>query len=117
MRACQSRCVLISKCPLLHSSTWEKIVLTNITDCDFGQASVAESSVVLPPDERGATMPTYRIFTAGRDAHLSAVPKTLECTDDQEAVENAMRLANGVGLEIWDRERMVALLPGSLSLK
>ena len=62
-------------------------------------------------------MPTYRIFTAGRDGHLSGVPKTLECTDDQEAVENAMRLANGVGLEIWDRERMVALLPDSLSLK
>jgi hypothetical protein len=62
-------------------------------------------------------MPTYRIFTVGRDGHLSGVPKTLECTDDQEAVENAMRLANGVGLEIWDRERMVALLPDSLSLK
>jgi hypothetical protein len=62
-------------------------------------------------------MPKYRIFTVGRDAHFSGVPQTVECADDKEAVEKAMQLANGLDLEIWDHERMVARLPGSLSLK
>jgi len=41
-------------------------------------------------------MPTGRIFTVGRDAHFSGVRKTLECTDDKEAVEKATQLTNGL---------------------
>ena len=41
-------------------------------------------------------MPTYRIFTIGRDQHFSGMPKIVECADDNEAVDNAMQLANGL---------------------
>jgi hypothetical protein len=59
-------------------------------------------------------MPTYRIFTVGRDAHFSGMPIIVECLDDKEAVDKAIHLANGLDLEIWDQKRMIARLPGNL---
>jgi hypothetical protein len=58
-------------------------------------------------------MPKYRIFTVGRDQHFSGMPKIVECVDDNDAVDQAMQLANGLDLEIWDHKRMVARLPSS----
>jgi hypothetical protein len=58
-------------------------------------------------------MATYRIFTVGVDQHFSGMPKIVECVDDNEAVDKAMQLANGLDLEIWDAKRMVVRLPRS----
>jgi hypothetical protein len=58
-------------------------------------------------------MPTYRIFTVGRDQHFSGMPEIVECVDDNEAVDKAMQLANGLDLEIWDHKRRVARIPSS----
>jgi len=58
-------------------------------------------------------MPTYRIFTVEHDQHYSGMPKIVECVDDNEAVDQAMQLANGLDLEIWDHKRIVARLPSS----
>jgi hypothetical protein len=41
------------------------------------------------------------------------VPEFVECVDDNEAVDKATQLANGLDLEIWDPRRMVARLPRS----
>ena len=37
----------------------------------------------------------------------------VECVDDNEAVDKAMQLANGLDLEIWDHKRRVARIPSS----
>ena len=58
-------------------------------------------------------MPKYRIFTVGHDQHFVGVPKIVECVDDNEAVDKAMQLMNGLDVEIWDHERMVTRLPNS----
>jgi hypothetical protein len=58
-------------------------------------------------------MPTYRIFTVGHDQHFSGMPEFVECVDDNEAVDRAMQLANGLDLEIWDHKRRVARIPSS----
>jgi len=36
------------------------------------------------------------------------MPEIVECVDDNEAVDKAMQLANGLALEIWDHKRRVA---------
>jgi hypothetical protein len=41
------------------------------------------------------------------------VPEIVECVDDNEAVDKAMQLMNGLDVEIWDHERMVTRLPNS----
>ena len=38
-------------------------------------------------------MPTYRIFTIGRDQHSSGMPKIVECVDDNEAVDRNVQHA------------------------
>jgi hypothetical protein len=58
-------------------------------------------------------MPTYRIFTVGTDQHFLGVPEIVECLDDNEAINKATQLANGLDLEIWDPGRMIARLPRS----
>ena len=53
---------------------------------------MAEGSVVLSPETRGAAMPEYRIFTIGPDGHFTGVPKIAEFADDKEVVEEATRM-------------------------
>jgi hypothetical protein len=51
-------------------------------------------------------MPEYRIYTVDRvDA------KNIECADDQEAVQQALRTVTSYDVEVWQRDRFVALLP------
>ena len=58
-------------------------------------------------------MPTsYRIYTIGRGGHFLGGPEVVECGDDKEAVENAIQLASGFDVEIWDHMRLVTALPG-----
>ena len=58
-------------------------------------------------------MPKYRIFTVGHDQHFVGVPENVECVDDNEAVDKAMQLMNGLDLEIWDHKRMITRLSNS----
>jgi hypothetical protein len=53
---------------------------------------------------------SYRIYTIGRSGHFLGGPEVVECADDKEAVE-AMQLAAGLDVEIWDHKRLVAPLP------
>ena len=59
-------------------------------------------------------MAQYRIFTVGQDGHIKGPAEIVECADDQEAIEEAAQLANGLDLEIWDRGRLVTRLSGGL---
>lgn len=42
-------------------------------------------------------------------------PEAMECADDKEVAEKAMRAADGLDVEIWDHKRFVARLPRRLA--
>jgi hypothetical protein len=53
-------------------------------------------------------MPEYRIYTVDYNCHRVDA-KNIERADDQEAVQQALR--NQLRVEVWQRDRFVALLP------
>jgi hypothetical protein len=55
-----------------------------------------------------------RIFTIGPDGHFAGVPKIVKFSDDNEAVEKAIPMANAADIEIWNPERRIMRLPGNL---
>ena len=58
-------------------------------------------------------MREYRIFTIGPDGHFAGVPKIVTFSNDNEAIEKAIPMANGAGIEIWNLERRIMRLPGA----
>jgi hypothetical protein len=53
-------------------------------------------------------MPDYRVYFVGTDGHFfDAV--ALECADDAEAKERAKQLADGYDVELWQRDRKIAM--------
>jgi hypothetical protein len=56
-------------------------------------------------------MPTYRIYTIGRDRRVSGPAEFVECADDQEAIRKAQQAVNGYDVELWDGPRLVVRLP------
>jgi hypothetical protein len=54
-------------------------------------------------------MPEYRAFLVGSDGHFHS-SQGLEAPDDQAAVEAAKSLVNGFDVEVWLRDRKVAIL-------
>ena len=57
-------------------------------------------------------MQEYRIFTIGPDGHFAGVPKIVTFSNDNEAIEKAILMANGADIEIWNLERRIMRLPG-----
>jgi hypothetical protein len=54
-------------------------------------------------------MAHYRAYIMDSDGHISkAVDLVLK--DDAEAIEAARQLVNGYDVELWERERRIALL-------
>ena len=58
-------------------------------------------------------MPTYRIYIVGSDGGFLGAPEVVECVGDNDAVGTAVRIASGLGAEIWDQKRFVAQVPAS----
>jgi hypothetical protein len=53
-------------------------------------------------------MPEYRVYLVGHDGHFQrSVP--LECPNDDAAKEQAKQLVDGHDVELWQRDRKVAL--------
>jgi hypothetical protein len=53
-------------------------------------------------------MPEYRVYIIGPDGHFhDSVP--LDCTDDTEAMKQAKQLVDGHDVELWQRDRKVAV--------
>jgi hypothetical protein len=65
------------------------------------------------PVKEEQQMQEYRIFTIGPDGHFADVPKILKFSNDNEAIEKAISMANGVDIEIWNLERRIMRLPGA----
>jgi hypothetical protein len=55
-------------------------------------------------------MPEYCICTLDYSCHRVEA-KNIECVDDQEAVQQALRTITSYDVEVWQRDRFVALLP------
>ena len=55
-------------------------------------------------------MPQYRILTVDFSGHRIG-SKDVECADDQEAVQQALRSITINDVEVWESDRFVALLP------
>jgi hypothetical protein len=55
-------------------------------------------------------IPEYRIYTVDYNGHRVGA-KDIECADDQEAVQQALRTITSYDVEVWQRGRFVALLP------
>jgi hypothetical protein len=54
-------------------------------------------------------MEEYRAYFVGRDGHFNGY-EPIVCADDAAAIENAKRLVNRHGIEIWNRARLVGRL-------
>ena len=53
-------------------------------------------------------MPDYRVYMVGSDGHfVNVVP--LECADDEEAKTKAEQLVDGHDIELWQRDRKIAM--------
>jgi hypothetical protein len=55
-------------------------------------------------------MAEYRVYLVDGDDHFFDTVH-LTCTDDAEAIEQALALAIGHGVELWQLDRKVAVLP------
>ena len=55
-------------------------------------------------------MSGYCIYTLDYNCHRVDA-KNIECMDDQEAVQQALRTITSNDVEVWQRDRFVALLP------
>lgn len=53
----------------------------------------------------------YRVYFVGDDGHFKHVEE-IECDDDQAALARATELAKGQEVQVWCRERCVAILNG-----
>jgi hypothetical protein len=56
-------------------------------------------------------MPTYRIYFMSEGAHISRPPEVIECSNDQEASEEARRFIDGEDIELWHEGLIVACYP------
>jgi hypothetical protein len=52
-------------------------------------------------------MPEYRIFLLKEDGGSAKPSVFITCTNDQEAVDKARQIANGLDVEIWEGSRNI----------
>jgi hypothetical protein len=57
-----------------------------------------------------AIMPDYRAYIVGSDGHFHSF-EIITAPDDETAVEKAKGLVDRSGVEVWDLDRKIAVLP------
>ncbi len=55
--------------------------------------------------------PIYRAFRVSPEGRISEAAVQIDAADDDEAIAQARQLVDGVGIEVWDRARLVIALP------
>jgi hypothetical protein len=55
-------------------------------------------------------MPAYRFYLIRKDGHIAGPAIEYEAPKDADAVKEANRILNGLDIEIWQTERVVAYL-------
>jgi hypothetical protein len=66
----------------------------------------------VPPLENSASLHVYRAYVLNDRGHFVQVFE-LFCRDDEDAIEQARRLADGRAMEVWELHRKVAYIPAS----
>jgi len=51
----------------------------------------------------------YRAYIMSEDGHISGV-REFDCADDEDAKAKAAQMLDGHDLEVWQRERRIAVL-------
>jgi hypothetical protein len=69
----------------------------------------AETQGSTGQDRGHARMQDYRAYIVDRDGHFHS-STVIEAPDDQAAVEAAKPLVDGHDVEVWQRDRRVAIL-------
>jgi hypothetical protein len=52
-------------------------------------------------------MTDYRVYVVGNDGHFVRAVQ-LDCPDDNAAIESAKQFVDGLDVELWQRDRLVA---------
>jgi hypothetical protein len=55
-------------------------------------------------------LPVYRAYILGADGDI-IFGVVLNCATDEQAIAKAREYANGSAVEVWERERKVAVIP------
>ena len=60
-------------------------------------------------ETQGSRMATfaYRAYFVGKDGDYQGPPRIIECTNDQDAITEAARLATSLAIELWNRQRLI----------
>lgn len=72
---------------------------------------MTESPVALPPDPAVSSVADYRVYVFGTDGHIER-SILLDCKNDSAAIESAKQLIDGLDIELWQRDRMIARFDG-----
>lgn len=52
-------------------------------------------------------MPTYRIFRVDAGGHIPGPSTIIECETEQQALQQARQLVDGLAVELWEGARMI----------
>ncbi len=52
----------------------------------------------------------YRIFPIDERRRIIGPPTDIECLDDAAALEHARQLTRGHAVEVWSRDRFIAII-------
>jgi hypothetical protein len=55
-------------------------------------------------------MPMYQAYVHDERGQIKGVPRMLDCAGDDTAIKEAQQFGGRYGLELWDRDRLVALI-------
>ena len=55
-------------------------------------------------------MPVYQAYVLDERGQTKVRPHTLDCAGDDTAIKHSQQYVGCHGLELWDRDRLVALI-------
>jgi hypothetical protein len=58
----------------------------------------------------GGAMPAYRAYLVDGQSHIRRAPHKFESDDDEEAITQAKQFVDGHDVELWEHDRVVALI-------
>jgi hypothetical protein len=83
-------------------------VLICISECpNFVWGTVPHATVEV---HEGALVPAYRLYKITDANRIAGPPTMIECDSDAEVVTKAKAMLDGLDIEIWDGQRVVARL-------
>jgi hypothetical protein len=60
-----------------------------------------------------SAVPEYRVFYVGKVSGHFVDRKEFACPSDEAALERAKQLADGLAIELWEGDRLIARIEGT----